>query len=91
MDGDGLTNDYEEHETETNPARPDSDGDGLSDSEEVLGEGSSPDGGIIDQTDPNNDDSDGDGWTDAAEREHNTDPNDADETPLGPGNPNPHD
>ena len=56
-DGDGLTN-LQEQELGTNPELADSDGDGISDWDEVMGPIS---------TDPNNPDSDGDGITDYLE------------------------
>ena len=71
MDGDGLTNIFEEGTSGTNPRLVDSDGDSLSDADEVMH-----------ASDPNNDDSDGDGWTDGAEAQRNSDPTNADDTPL---------
>jgi len=59
-------------------AVPDTDGDGLSDAQEVsLG------------TDPNNPDSDGDGFDDGAEVGAGSDPTDGTDTPLGPIPPDP--
>ena len=67
-DNDGLTND-EEKQLGTDPKNPDTDGDGLTDGEEVNKY----------QTNPNKEDSDGDGLTDADEvRKYSTDPNKAD-------------
>lgn len=69
-DGDGLPNFYEFDVTGTNPYKTDSDGDGISDPEELeLG----VDGFI---TDPNNADTDGDGFTDDEEIDAGTDPTD---------------
>ncbi|MCP4251313.1 MAG: hypothetical protein GY778_30120 [bacterium] len=64
---DGLTN-LEEFNNGTDPLNPDTDGDGLSDGDEVH----------IHGTDPTNTDSDQDGLDDAAELAEGTDPNDAD-------------
>jgi len=84
MDGDGLTNEYETEVTETNPALPDTDGDGLSDLAEITGTGIDPGTGMATgTTDPNDDDSDNDGFTDKAEREHGSNPNDPGDTPIG--------
>lgn len=67
-DGDGLLNN-EEKTLGTNPKVADTDGDGLTDGEEVK----------THRTDPLKADSDGDGLTDADEiRKHKTDPNKAD-------------
>jgi hypothetical protein len=67
-DDDGLSNDQEAARG-TDPNRPDSDADGLSDGDEVL----------IYATDPTNRDSDGDVLTDFDEiNTHNTDPNQSD-------------
>jgi hypothetical protein len=71
MDGDGLTNVHEEGTSGTDPRLPDSDGDALSDADEVLY-----------SSDPHNDDTDGDGWTDGAEAERGSDPTDEGDTPL---------
>lgn len=90
-DDDGVTNNKEVEE-ETDPARKDTDGDGLSDREELYAVGSSPtqpdtDGdGLSDgvevsnhETDPTTNDSDGDGLTDPEElNKHDTDPNSID-------------
>lgn len=66
-DGDGLTN-LEEFTLGTNPNSPDSDGDGLSDGDEVYLHG----------TDPTESDSDGDGFRDAVEMaDPALDPNDS--------------
>lgn len=68
MDDDGLT-DQEEMELGTDPNDPDTDGDGLSDGEEVNAY----------STDPTDDDSDDDGLTDGEEiNEYRTDPSAAD-------------
>jgi len=81
-DNDGLTDEYEEQVSETNPTRADSDGDGATDSEELLGTGIDPEtGDPTGTTDPNNDDSDGDGFTDKFEKEHDSDPNNRESTP----------
>lgn len=56
QDRDRLT-DNQEKELGTDPTKPDSDGDGLSDYDEVA----------IYKTDPNKSDTDGDGFTDGAE------------------------
>ena len=70
-DGDGLDN-LEEYENKTDPTERDSDGDNLSDGEEI-----SEDNGFV--TDPNNEDTDGDGLDDDMEiNTTETDPNDAD-------------
>jgi MYXO-CTERM domain-containing protein len=67
-DNDGLT-DAEETGAGTDPNNADSDGDGLSDGQEILVYGS----------DPNNTDSDNDGLTDGEEvNTHNTNPTNAD-------------
>lgn len=86
-DNDGLTDVYETEESETSPTLPDSDGDGESDSSELVGDGLDPEGNPINPTDPNNDDSDGDGFTDAFERKQGSNPNDPRDTPLGPRHP----
>jgi hypothetical protein len=65
-DNDGLTN-LEEYNASTRPDRADTDGDGLTDGQEVL----------IYNTDPNDSDSDNDGFSDGAEIQAGTDPNDA--------------
>lgn len=68
QDGDGLTN-LEEFNAKTDPTKPDTDGDGLSDSEEVK----------TAQTDPLDTDTDGDSLTDGAEvNQHLTNPNSVD-------------
>jgi len=68
--------------TETNPQLADSDGDGETDSAELLGTGIDPrTGEPTGTTDPNNDDSDGDGFTDKFEKEHDSDPNNPESTP----------
>jgi uncharacterized repeat protein (TIGR01451 family)/MYXO-CTERM domain-containing protein len=54
-DDDGLSNDYEDDVTNTDPNNPDTDGDGVKDGVEVLGEN---------PTDPNDPDTDGDGLCD---------------------------
>jgi len=74
-DDDGLSN-KEEKELGTNPDKADSDGDGLSDGEEVLTIGS----------DPLEADSDGDGYDDSAEVDANSDPVDPFNWPSGEGN-----
>ena len=81
-DGDGLAN-YLEFKNKTNPLDADSDDDGLSDGDEVLGYFS----------DPNNPDSDGDGLSDKTEVDAGTSPlsedidgdglNDTEELELG--------
>ncbi len=90
-DGDGLTND-EEKKLGTDPHKADTDGDGLSDGDEVNRYHTNPlsvdsDGdGLSDgdevlkyKTDPNNKDTDGDGLSDADEiLKYKTDPNKAD-------------
>ncbi|NYJ03616.1 serine/threonine-protein kinase [Nocardioides thalensis] len=76
-DEDGLTDD-EEGELGTDPSNPDSDGDGLTDGDEVNAEA---------PTDPMNPDTDGDGATDGDEVEAGTDPKDPLSFPLpGEGN-----
>ncbi len=71
MDGGGATAVDTFTVTVNNPADPDSDGDGLTDSEEAaLG------------TDPNNPDSDGDGATDGEEVTAGTNPNDPNSKPA---------
>jgi hypothetical protein len=64
-DSDGLTN-INEYEHGTNPRIPDTDGDGLTDGEEVN----------TTHTDPTKWDTDGDGLPDGWEAAHNLDPND---------------
>ncbi|WP_158014676.1 putative Ig domain-containing protein, partial [Corynebacterium sp. HMSC059E07] len=84
-DGDGLT-DKEEAEKGTDPKKADTDGDGLTDKEEV--DGSKNNG---QPTDPTNADSDGDGVSDGDEVNNTdaegnpapTDPNDANDKPVG--------
>ncbi len=90
-DNDGLTND-EEGVIGTNPQNPDTDGDGLTDGEEVIVYGTDPldpdsdNDGLTDGdevldtlTDPNDDDTDNDGLLDGAEvQTHETDPLDED-------------
>lgn len=67
-DSDGLSN-LEEFRSGTHPLRADTDGDGLSDGDEVNEH----------QTDPTRSDTDGDGLSDGAELQtHGTDPNAAD-------------
>jgi len=84
-DNDGLTDVYEREVSGTNPTLADSDGDGTSDSAELMGLGIDPETGQpFGTTDPNNDDSDGDGFTDTFENEHNTDPNEERHTPFEP-------
>jgi len=66
FDGDFVNNIDEVSIYQSDPFKSDTDGDGLTDGEEVyLG------------TDPNNPDSDGDGLTDGAEVDAGTDPNDS--------------
>jgi outer membrane protein OmpA-like peptidoglycan-associated protein/opacity protein-like surface antigen len=86
-DNDGLTN-GEEQQLGTDPLNPDTDGDGISDGDEVLNYKTNPlkadsDGdGLSDgqeintyKTDPNKGDTDGDGLTDGEEvQKYNTDP-----------------
>ena len=71
-DNDGLS-DAEEADIGTDPNNADTDGDGISDGDEVIHYG----------TDPLNQDSDGDGISDAAELAGNSDPLDASSTPGG--------
>ena len=67
-DGDGLSNQREQDEG-TDPENPDTDGDGLTDGQEVNQHG----------TDPVDQDTDGDGLSDGEEvNEHNTSPNNPD-------------
>ena len=73
-DNDGLTDIFEGLETRTNSTVVDSDGDQLTDAEEVIG-----------GTDPNDDDMDDDGWTDGAEVERGSDPRDPEITPVNVG------
>lgn len=91
QDNDGLTN-LEEYLAGTDPSKPDTDGDGLTDGVEVktsltnpLSKDSDRDGLTDDEevnlykTDPNNPDSDGDGLSDSDEvKIHKTNPNLAD-------------
>jgi len=82
-DNDGLTDEYEEEVSETNPTQADSDGDGTPDGEELLGTGGiDPETGEpTGTTDPNDDDSDDDGFTDTFENKHGSDPNKDHSTP----------
>lgn len=85
LDSDGLTA-LEEYALGTSESEPDSDGDGVSDGDEILVHGTDPlqgdsDGdGLSDgdevtiDTDPNNPDTDGDSLTDKEEVELSTDP-----------------
>ena len=82
-DNDGLTDEYENNVSRTNPTRPDSDGDGEPDGEEIVPDGFSPSGEPRGVTDPKNDDSDRDGFTDSFEKKHNSDPNNPHITPVG--------
>jgi len=87
MDGDGLTNVHEE-DIGTDPTKPDTDGDGATDAEELIPTGQDPTNGQpTGMSDPNVDDSDNDGWTDGAERERGTDPNDPLDNPANPYGP----
>ena len=82
-DNDGLTDEYEREESETNPTLADSDGDGTPDGEELIPDTFDPETGEpTGDTDPNNDDSDGDGFTDTFEKKHGSDPNDDRSTPV---------
>ena len=89
-DSDGL-NDCGEKALGTDPTKPDTDGDGLTDGTEVNTTHTDPnkadsDGDGLDDgtevnvthTDPNNGDSDGDGLNDGKEKQIGTDPNKAD-------------
>lgn len=67
-DNDGLA-DTEEETLGTDPSNPDSDGDGILDGDEALGDPA---------TDPNDRDTDQDGAPDGIERSRGTDPTDAD-------------
>lgn len=71
FDGGGLAGGMFRLETNTGTTFVDSDGDGLTDPEEVLS-----------QTDPFNPDSDGDGFTDGEEVAAGSDPNDATAQPV---------
>jgi len=75
-DEDGLTK-AEEEELGTDPDNPDTDGDGLSDGEEVNEHG----------TDPLEADSDGDEWDDGEEVDDGTDPLDEADHPYSGGWP----
>lgn len=80
----------------TDPTDPDTDNDGLSDSQEVSWEKSDPldsdtdDDGlndlneILNGTNPRFPDSDGDGWLDKAEVDAGSDPNNYSSTPKDP-------
>ncbi|MFC0116485.1 thrombospondin type 3 repeat-containing protein [Pseudoalteromonas xiamenensis] len=70
-DGGGLAGGMFKLETNTGTQFPDTDGDGLTDPEEVLT-----------QTDPTNPDSDGDGFSDGEEVSAGSDPNDGTSTPV---------
>lgn len=72
LDSDGLTW-QEERDLGTDPSEPDSDGDGLSDGDEVHDQG----------TDPLSTDTDGDGYDDGAEVDAGTDPADGFHWPEG--------
>ncbi|MEM7383349.1 MAG: LamG-like jellyroll fold domain-containing protein [Verrucomicrobiota bacterium] len=86
-DGDGLTDEQEVTETQTNPLSADSDNDGLADPVETNTGVyvSDADTG----TDPNLADSDGDGYSDPSELAFNSDPSDAASTPLNDPNASP--
>ncbi|BBN82795.1 hypothetical protein PA25_27800 [Pseudoalteromonas sp. A25] len=71
FDGGGLAGGMFRLETNTGTSFPDSDGDGLTDPEEILT-----------QTDPNNPDSDGDGFSDGEEVDAGSNPNDANDAPV---------
>ncbi len=73
-DDDGLSDDLE-LSAGSDPTQPDSDGDGVSDADEVL----------VHQTDPSSTDSDGDGTDDRTEIERGTDPVDATSGARGDG------
>lgn len=91
-DQDGLKN-AEERDAGTDPTHPDTDGDGLSDAQEVRSGNSDPnladtdkDGAsdfdeAITGTNPRNPDTDKDGWLDSAEIRAGTDPNDPSSMP----------
>lgn len=70
-DGGGLAGGMFRLETNTGTVFTDSDGDGLTDPEEILY-----------QTDPNNPDSDGDGFSDGEEVDAGTNPNDENDAPV---------
>jgi hypothetical protein len=92
QDSDGLTN-GDEQQRGTDPNKADTDGDTLSDADEVNTYGTDPlkadtdgdnmrDDAEIDYTDPNNADTDGDGTSDGDEVFiYGTDPNNADDHP----------
>jgi len=75
--GDGLT-DLEEHQAGTSPTSTDTDGDGVSDFDEIH----------THNTSPSNPDSDGDGMKDGWELDHGFDPNDPSDADGDPDNDN---
>ncbi|MGK0185409.1 MAG: hypothetical protein ACI9R3_001187 [Verrucomicrobiales bacterium] len=93
-DGDGLTN-FEEFELGTHPQLADTDGDGISDSEETTTDPLNPDSDgdtltdgaelNIHLSDPNKTDSDGDEFEDQAEVASGTSPSDAASKPVDEG------
>lgn len=91
-DQDGLKN-SEERDAGTDPIHPDTDGDRLSNAQEVRSGNSDPNMTDTDKdgasdfdeamsgTNPRNPDTDGDGWLDSAEMWAGTDPNDPSSMP----------
>ncbi len=72
FDGDILTN-LEEYQNSTDPSDTDTDNDGLTDFEEVYGQGNNQ--GVV--TDPTSADTDGDGFDDKREIDNDSNPNNA--------------
>lgn len=91
-DMDGMTN-LEERDIGTDPTDPDTDDDGLSDSQETVRgfsdpcvadtdqDGSSDLNEALDGTNPRHPDTDGDGWLDGTERKAGSDPRNTTSTP----------
>lgn len=87
-DNDGLPDAVEVMVLGTDPLATDSDGDTLSDFDEVNRDGNPDDYNPAFDTNPLAGDSDGDNWSDAAELAAGTDPLDAGSTPVNSGDIN---
>jgi len=74
IEPDLLTN-LEEYNRSTDPSKADTDGDGISDGDEVYGRYPTPSSGIV--TDPTTTDTDGDGFSDKFEIDSDSDPTNA--------------